>query len=314
MSSNKRIKITLLVSFLLHLLFLAAFRPISLLDGLLVKEAEIEQDPPPIEFELVPDQPRELVETPDDAATTKAPQETPFLSDKTARARDENPETSPENVPHSDGRTEYRVFAGQNGQLGSTPQSRETQKAIDENEQQNEQEDQRTNDSEIEPDILQGQDTPLAIRQQQRTQPFSPDRLRSGNRRQGSNPNSFTDDANWRQKEFSAEDLGGVTLNTYAWDFAPYILAMRRKIKSHVYPPPAFYQMGAISGETVLRFRVQRDGSVTDLKVLEYEGHKTLMQTSVNAVNASQSFKPLPDDFPENYLELTWTFVYSILR
>jgi outer membrane biosynthesis protein TonB len=314
LSSSKRIKITLFASLLLHLIFVAAFRPVSLLDGLLVKEQQSEPDPPPIEFELVPDQQRELVETPADAATDKVPQETPFLSDKTARARDENPATTPENVPFSDGRTEYRVFAGGEGQLGSIPQPQETQKQTEQNEQQKEQDDSKTVESEIEPEIVQGQDDPQAVRQQQKTQPFSPDRLRSGSRRQTANANSFTDDANWSQKEFSAKDLGGVSLNTYAWDFAPYILAMKRKIKNHVYPPPAFYQMGAIDGETVLRFRVQRDGTVTDLNVLDYKGHKTLMQTSVNAVNASQSFKPLPDDFPEKYLELTWTFVYSILR
>jgi hypothetical protein len=45
-----------------------------------------------------------------------------------------------------------------------------------------------------------------------------------------------------------------------------------------------------------------------------YSGHPALMETSVNAVKASNPFKQLPDFFPEDYLELTWTFIYSILR
>jgi len=122
----------------------------------------------------------------------------------------------------------------------------------------------------------------------------------------------FSDDLNWDNRESSAEDLGGVSLSTYAWDFAPYILYMKRHIRNHIYPPPAFYQIGAISGETVLKFRVQLDGSMTDLVLLNYTGHKALMETSMNAVKASNPFRPLPRDFPDPYLELTWTFIYAI--
>jgi outer membrane biosynthesis protein TonB len=108
--------------------------------------------------------------------------------------------------------------------------------------------------------------------------------------------------------------LGDVSLNTYAWDFAPYILYMKRRIRKHVYPPPAFYKMGAISGTIVVNFKVYPDGSVSEPKLVSVKGHNALVSTSINSIKASNPFKPLPEDFPENYLELTWSFIYSILR
>jgi TonB family protein len=143
---------------------------------------------------------------------------------------------------------------------------------------------------------------------------FSPEVL-SGATRASNRAGSFgSDDATYRQVAFSAEDLGGVTLNTYAWDFAPYVLHMKRKIRENIYPPPAFTRLGIISGETVLRFRVLPDGQMTNLEVLSYTGHPSLKETSVVAVMNAAPFKPLPKGFPEEYLELTWTFIYSVTR
>ena len=85
---------------------------------------------------------------------------------------------------------------------------------------------------------------------------------------------------------------------------------MKKKLKSNIYPPAIFTYMGGISGETTVTFRVWPDGKMTDLIVLGFNGHRTLMETSVTAVEKSSPFRPLPGDFPEEYLELTWTFFY----
>jgi outer membrane biosynthesis protein TonB len=72
--------------------------------------------------------------------------------------------------------------------------------------------------------------------------------------------------------------------------------------------------MGIISGRTVLRFRIKRDGNLSHLQLLGYEGHKSLMETSMRAVQVSAPFRPLPKDFPEEYLEITYTFEYLLSR
>jgi len=92
------------------------------------------------------------------------------------------------------------------------------------------------------------------------------------------------------------------------------MLEMKRKVEHNVFPPPAFTYMGLISGETILRFKVMPNGSVKDLEVLQYTGHSALKETSVNAIINSSPFKPLPADFPENYLEVTAAFTYYVKR
>ncbi len=118
----------------------------------------------------------------------------------------------------------------------------------------------------------------------------------------------------YNNRKFRAEDLGGFTFNTYDWDFAPYMLAMKKKVERNIFPPPAFTQMGLISGQTQIRFKVMPNGELTDLKVLKYVGHESLKETSVQALLNSTPFKPLPADFPENYLEVTANFSYFVSR
>jgi outer membrane biosynthesis protein TonB len=118
----------------------------------------------------------------------------------------------------------------------------------------------------------------------------------------------------YKQEASRAPEVGDFSFNTYAWDFAPYLLALRSKIKRNIFPPPAFTKMGIISGDTVVRFRIYPDGRLGDLQVLDYNGHRSLMVTSVNAVKFAAPFLPLPEDFPEAYLEVTGRFSYIVMR
>lgn len=111
-----------------------------------------------------------------------------------------------------------------------------------------------------------------------------------------------------------APELGSFSLNTYAWDYAPYLLWLKDRVQRNIYPPPAFTQMGIISGRTILRFRITRDGVLQNLTLLGYEGHKSLMETSLRAIQVSAPFRNLPKDFPEPYLEVTAQFEYTVYR
>jgi hypothetical protein len=111
-----------------------------------------------------------------------------------------------------------------------------------------------------------------------------------------------------------APEIGSFSLNTYAWEFAPYLLWLKNQIQRNIYPPPAFTHMGIINGRTILRFRISRDGILLRLELLNYEGHKSLMETSVRAVQLSAPFRALPKDFPEEYLEVTGHFDYIVKR
>jgi len=116
----------------------------------------------------------------------------------------------------------------------------------------------------------------------------------------------------FRNLKASLERKGGVSFNTYEWDFAPYMLAMKRRVERNLHPPYAFTHMGMVSGINILHFTVQRDGTVHDLTILGSDAHACLDRTSVRAIELSLPFMPLPDDFPEDVLEVTAQFSYTI--
>lgn len=113
---------------------------------------------------------------------------------------------------------------------------------------------------------------------------------------------------------FRAEEVGDFALSTYSWNWAPYWLAFKRKLMRIWYAPPAYYQLGLISGYTIVRFKVTRAGEMDDFQVLRHVGHSSLEQSSVSAIQSMFPFLPLPDSFPDEYLEVTIRMVYPDLR
>ncbi len=297
-------KIALFFSLLCHLLFLSCFDFFDELTALLPLA------PSPFETPDAESEPLvfELVETPRSAAVSQAPDDARFLSDKNARAQDMQSETaSSENMPFSRGETGYKVFAGQQqGRQGMSqrPPSRQVPNA--------ESADDPDPNSEAEEQEQYGTDgEPVAESRRQSYQPFNPEMLR-GSRRSGQS--DFSDDLNWNQQQSSVKNRGQFSLSTYNWEWAPYIQYMKARLRDHNYPPPAFYRMGAISGEVDIKFRILKDGQVQNLELIKYSGHKALAQTALNAVRASDPFRPLPDDFPDKHLDLSWKFIYFIQR
>lgn len=106
--------------------------------------------------------------------------------------------------------------------------------------------------------------------------------------------------------------IGNITLNTTEWDFAPYLLDLKRRIRQKWIPPVAFSVLGAIHGYTWVQFRIYPDGRMEQLSVLETEGHESLHRSSVNAINGAAPFRELPEHFPEEYLEIAFGFYYLL--
>ena len=118
----------------------------------------------------------------------------------------------------------------------------------------------------------------------------------------------------YSQKKFSADQLGNITLSTYSWEWAPYINALKRKLHSVWFAPVAYYRLGLIHGYTDIRFTISRDGKILDYEVLAHNGHESLEQSSVNAINSVFPFKSLPVSFPEPTLIITARLIYPNLR
>ncbi len=143
--------------------------------------------------------------------------------------------------------------------------------------------------------------------------------LHQSRTRQGSTtldtPHDFAipaEEPNFGSDGSASMTIGNITLNTTAWDFAPYLLDLKRRIRQKWIPPVAFAQLGAIHGYTWVSFRIYPDGRMQDLSVVETEGHDSLHRSSVNAVKGAAPFRELPDHFPEDYLEITFGFYYLL--
>jgi len=116
------------------------------------------------------------------------------------------------------------------------------------------------------------------------------------------------------QRNFSADQLGSFSLSTYAWEWAPYINAMKRKLQQVWFAPAAYYRLGLIYGYTVIRYKVSRDGNLVEYEVLEHRGHESLEQSSINAIESLFPFKPLPNNFPDKTLTITAQLIYPNLK
>lgn len=106
--------------------------------------------------------------------------------------------------------------------------------------------------------------------------------------------------------------IGGIQLSTTEWDFAPYLLDLKRRIKQKWIPPMAFTTLGAIHGYTWVRFRIYPDGRMEGAGIIETEGHDSLHRSSLNAVKGAAPFRELPKDFPDPFLEIEFGFYYLL--
>lgn len=239
-----------------------------------------EKPQPPIVFEVM--------ETPNSARREKASENAKHASDKNAAAQNE---TAPQELPLGAAYTQ--------GELANADAAQRASSASNQNEPRTQPQKEQKNEP------LQNKNFA--------SQAFRREYL-TGQRQTPSAQSSAMQMALRDQRQTRAPELGSFSLDTYEWNFAPYMLWLKKRVQSNIYPPPAFTHMGLISGQTLLRFKIYRDGSLRDLELIDYRGHVSLMQTSKRAIELSVPLQKLPPDFPKDYLEVTAQFDYTILN
>ncbi len=277
-------KYAIVISLILHFLLLAFYRPLSSIQLF---------SPKNIEKRVQEDQEKritfELVETPEDAKSERPAEETNLVSDKNSRARDSYTAKDKESgMPFSRGDLDVKNIPGEVQQrMTDDENARSSSETMGEEELR---------------------------REESSSESFTNPKFSRQALLGKTSPQQIINRPTYNNDKFNTEEIGGLSFNTYEWNFAPYLFAMKRKVENNIFPPPAFTRMGMIEGETILRFKVMPNGEVRDLTVLKYNGHKSLMETSVQAVMNSSPFKTLPADFPENHLEVTARFMYYIQK
>ncbi|KAA3612116.1 MAG: hypothetical protein DWQ05_19130 [Calditrichaeota bacterium] len=289
---------SILASVLFHILLFGLISLFLVLRDLyfIVDPDSLNSNTPPLVFDFTDTKTNELAETDESSRVKDAPENARFASDKNARAQNE---ASPDDLAIDKAYSEGYAEAAQIENLLGALEQAQAQEPQPDNQ----------------PEKLSEFGSELSYLKKNTT-PFSREMLVKNTAvKQANQPgNSSVQHSAMDNQMSRALDMGALSFNTYEWDFAPYMLKLKRVIEEHIYPPAAFSKMGIISGRSQIKFRIERDGSLTLVDVLGYEGHVSLMQTSKQAIEVSIPFDQLPSNFPEQYLEVTATFVYKVYR
>ena len=108
---------------------------------------------------------------------------------------------------------------------------------------------------------------------------------------------------------------GDVSLNTTAWDYAPWLQRFGRRLMRAWYAPQAYY-LGVLKegGWAVVELEIAHTGEVLRMDVLEEQGHPSLIRAATGALKAISPMEALPADFPEKTLILRVRMVYPKIR
>jgi len=105
-------------------------------------------------------------------------------------------------------------------------------------------------------------------------------------------------------------DTGTLSFDTRWYDWGPYAAEMLRKIRRH-WRIPEIAMLGA-KGVVKIRFYIERDGTVTGLRIVDESGKPPMDFSARDAIATSSPFKALPSDLTGVEREgVTITFFYN---
>lgn len=126
----------------------------------------------------------------------------------------------------------------------------------------------------------------------------------------GNNGNSQISKFSSSSRRTGAERIGSeISLSTYAWEYAPYIQMMKERMYKYISPPPAYY-LGLLKGKSRAKLVISRNGELLEFKILGHYGSKPLQKTTEDMMLAIFKLPPLPPNFPEETLTMTWAVHY----
>jgi outer membrane biosynthesis protein TonB len=120
--------------------------------------------------------------------------------------------------------------------------------------------------------------------------------------------------------------MGRLSFDSAAIDWGPYAREMARAIRRAWLEriPPAFYT-GGLRGVVQVSFRIQRDGAVTEISLLDSYGVRPLgdgraeigpgirpFEVTVEETLQEAELPPLPSHFPESSVGVTAAFCYGV--
>ncbi len=228
----------------------------------------------------------------------KAPEKAQFLSNVTSRARDRTP-GGHSDLPKMTGESDVPTVRIQKD--GAAPPSPPSPSL-----------------SHTQQNVPQGQAASGAegsVLQRTQAQPQSLIRLKSADAFRGASGSSDIDQPEMQNPDGDASVLGDVSLNTVAWDYAPWLQRFGRQLMDRWHAPSAYlYGILKEGGWAVFEIEISKSGKVLRLDLLEQQGHPSLIQAAHGALRSVAPIEPLPADFPEPTLILRIRMIYPKVR
>ncbi len=220
-----------------------------------------------------------------------APEKPDFLSNVTSRARDQVPGGDTE-IPRLEGESEARGVQLDSGKNPSRPSAASPQ--------------QSTEAAGLE---AAGKRSGAPKAGSESLERVSPDELR------GTSGNSAFDQPAMARPDGNATFLGDVSLNTTAWEYAPWLQRFGLQLQERWFAPAA-YRFGVLKegGWALLEIEISKSGKVQRLRLLDEQGHPSLIRAAESALRSMNPIEPLPPDFPEPTLILRIRMIYPELR
>ncbi len=90
-------------------------------------------------------------------------------------------------------------------------------------------------------------------------------------------------------------------------DFGPYMRELQRRIKMNWEPPK-----GNESKTVILLFKIAKDGRLISQSVIKSSGMPAADRAAMRAVNLTAPFKPLPQEYKGDSVDIQFTFDYNV--
>ena len=117
------------------------------------------------------------------------------------------------------------------------------------------------------------------------------------------------------RKETFNNPQGGATspgatiqFDTKGVEFGPWLRRFVSQVRRNWFVPLAAQTM---SGHVVLQFNIHKDGSITDIAVVQPSGIQSFNIAAYNAIQGSSPTEPLPPEYPSPVAFFTVTFYYN---
>lgn len=121
--------------------------------------------------------------------------------------------------------------------------------------------------------------------------------------------NKYFNFQDFDNNESSITRQGGLQFDTKGFDFGRWIRDFYYKVYSNWTIPLAFESLRQ-SGELRLSFYVHRDGSVTNIRLIDTSGLEPYDDAALNAIARSNPFLSLPEGYPDDKMEVKCRFIY----